>query len=103
LLVDRASGSRFLLGLLLTVVLLFALVESHGGAIMSASRTVLKGARAPMSFVLILQFVLNGHVHTVNTGRAFSSQQECSVAGQQAKSYANLAPGERYSFSCRPR
>jgi hypothetical protein len=37
-----------------------------------------------MSFVLILQFVLNGHVHTVNTGRAFSSQQECSVAGQQA-------------------
>ena len=57
---------------------------------------------ARMSFVLILQFVLNGHVHTVNTGRAFSSQQECSVAGQQAKSYANLAPGERYSFSCRP-
>jgi hypothetical protein len=54
-----------------------------------------------MSFVLILQFVLSGHVHTVNTGRAFSSQQECSVAGQQAKSYANLAPGERYSFSCR--
>jgi hypothetical protein len=56
-----------------------------------------------MSFVLILQFVLNGHVHTVNTGRTFSSEQECSVGGQQAKSYANLAPGERYSFSCRPR
>jgi hypothetical protein len=55
-----------------------------------------------MSFVLILQFVLNGHVHTVNTGRAFSSRQECSVAGEQAKTYANLAPGERYSFSCRP-
>jgi hypothetical protein len=54
-----------------------------------------------MSFVLILQFVLNGHVHAVNTGRTFSSQQECSVAGQQAGGYVNLAPGERYSFSCR--
>ena len=53
-----------------------------------------------MSFVLILHFVLNGHTHTVDTGRTFSSQQECNAAGQQAKSYANLAPGERYSFSC---
>jgi hypothetical protein len=56
-----------------------------------------------MSLVLILQFVLNGHVHTVNTGRTFSSQQDCRVAGQQAKSYVNLAPGERYSFLCRPK
>jgi hypothetical protein len=46
-----------------------------------------------MSFVLILPFVLNGHVHTVDTERTFSSRQECSVAGQQAKSYAN--PGAR--------
>jgi hypothetical protein len=54
-----------------------------------------------MSFVLILNFVLNGHVHTVNTGREFSSQQECSAAGQQAKGFVNLRPGEQYSFSCR--
>jgi hypothetical protein len=56
-----------------------------------------------MSFALILHFMLNGHVHTVDTGRTFSSKQECSVAGEQAKGYANLAPGERYSFSCSPR
>ena len=56
-----------------------------------------------MGFVLILQFFLNGHIHTVNTGRTYSSQQECSAAGQQAKNYVNLAPGERYSFSCRTR
>jgi hypothetical protein len=55
-----------------------------------------------MSFVLILQFVLNGHVHTVNTGRTFSSQQECSTAGEDAKGYVGLKPGERYSFFCRP-
>ena len=53
-----------------------------------------------MSFVLILHFFLNGHVHTVNTGRMYSSQQECSVAGQQAKGYVGLRAGERYSFSC---
>jgi hypothetical protein len=55
-----------------------------------------------MSVVLVLHFILNGHVHTVNTGRTFASRQECSSAGEQAKSFANLAPGERYSFSCRP-
>jgi hypothetical protein len=55
-----------------------------------------------MSVVLILHFALNGHIHTVNTGRTFESRQECSSAGEQAKSYANLRPGERYSFSCRP-
>jgi len=54
-----------------------------------------------MSFVLILQFALNGHVHSVNTGRTYSSQQECSIAGQQAAGYVHLARGERYSFSCR--
>jgi hypothetical protein len=53
-----------------------------------------------MSFVLILHFFLNGHVHTVNTGRTYSSQQECSTAGQQAKGYVGLQPGERYSFTC---
>jgi hypothetical protein len=52
-----------------------------------------------MSLVLVLHFVLNAHVHTIDTGRTFSSQQECSAAGQQAKSYANLVAGERYSFS----
>jgi hypothetical protein len=97
----RAPRSRILLRSLAAPVLHFALVKAHGRASMSASRTGLKGPL--MSFVLILQFVLNGHVHTVNIGRAFSSQLECSVAGQQAKSYANLAPGERYSFSCRPK
>jgi hypothetical protein len=54
-----------------------------------------------MSFVLILHFILHGHVHTVNTGRTYSSQQECNAAGQQAKGYVGLKPGERYSFSCR--
>jgi hypothetical protein len=53
-----------------------------------------------MSFVLILHFALNGHVHTVNTGRTYSSQQECSEAGEQAKDHLGLRPGERYSFSC---
>jgi hypothetical protein len=43
-----------------------------------------------MSFVLILHFVLNGHVHTVNTGRTFSSQQECSAGGEQAEGYVSL-------------
>jgi hypothetical protein len=56
-----------------------------------------------MSFVLVLHFTLNGHVHTVDSGRAFSSRQECNVAGEQARGYANLAPRERYSFSCQPR
>ena len=55
-----------------------------------------------MSFALILHFALNGHVHTVDSGRTFSSKQECNVAGERAKGFANLAPGERYSFSCNP-
>ena len=42
-----------------------------------------------MSFVLILHFLLNGHVHTVNTGRTYSTQQECADAGQQAKGYVD--------------
>jgi hypothetical protein len=45
-----------------------------------------------MSFVLILHFVLNGHVHTVNTGRTYSSQQECSGAGAQAKDHVVCDP-----------
>jgi hypothetical protein len=53
-----------------------------------------------MSFVLILHFILNGHVHTVDIGRRFSSQQECTASGEQAKGYVNLRPGERYSFTC---
>ena len=52
-----------------------------------------------MSFALNLHFMLNGHVHEV-TGRAFSSQQECRSAGEQARSHVDLTPGERYSFSC---
>ncbi|HEX4408297.1 MAG TPA: hypothetical protein VH206_05960 [Xanthobacteraceae bacterium] len=53
-----------------------------------------------MSFVLILHFALNGHVHTVNTGRSFSSQQECNAGGEQARGYVGLKPGERFSYSC---
>ena len=53
-----------------------------------------------MAFSLILHFMLNGHVHTVDSGRAFSSQQECRSAGEQARNHVNLASGERYSFSC---
>ena len=53
-----------------------------------------------MTFALILHFLLNGHVHTVDTGHTFASKQECNSAGETAKGSVNLAPGERYSFSC---
>jgi hypothetical protein len=53
-----------------------------------------------VAFALILHFVLNGHVHNVDTGHAFASRQECNSAGETAKGSVNLAPAERYSFSC---
>ena len=53
-----------------------------------------------MTFALILHFLLNGHVHTVDTGHTFASKEECTSAGEAAKDSANLAPGEKYSFSC---
>jgi hypothetical protein len=56
-----------------------------------------------MTFALILHFMLNGHVHTVDSGQVFTSQEECRSAGEQAKGFVNLTPGERYSFTCRPR
>jgi hypothetical protein len=73
---------------------------------LSIARTLNWAARcsgqALMSVVLVLHFALHGHIHTVDTGRMFASRQECTSAGEQAKSFANLALGERYSFSCRP-
>ena len=42
-----------------------------------------------MTFALILHFVLNGHVHTVDTGHAFASKQECNSAGETAKGSVN--------------
>lgn len=70
--------------------------------ILHMSRTLLSNALigASVTFALILHFLLNGHVHTVDTGHTFASKEECTSAGEAAKDSANLAPGEKYSFSC---
>ena len=55
-----------------------------------------------MAFSLILHFMLNGHVHTVNSGRAFSSQQECRSAGEQERGNADRLAARLLSRAAGP-
>jgi hypothetical protein len=54
-----------------------------------------------MKWMLVLHFLLNGHVHTVPVpALSFDTETACKQASIQAKSYLNLRPGETVKITC---